>query len=263
MHYKYIFGLLIVVLLGIPVRGCAQVPGGTGTWETVVDSTSFTSEKSFLASWNLFYPWGTDHNGSARMYKKQIKVKKGVLTLSANRVNKPEGKSGSVPYLDIRYKSGAVHAKHQINVTKQFPQYWVSGEFKAPVAKGTWPAFWLTAVNGWPPESDILEFKGDSVNWQNTFLTPKNVMTIKQHVPHALEEWHTYAALLTRVDDNNITITYYFDGKEQATHTGNFTGKPMWLIINMQMEGSSGSPGPDNETKYFARRVNVKRLKAQ
>lgn len=37
--------------------------------------------------------------------------------------------------------SGAVHAKHQINVTAA-NSYTISGEFSAPTAKGTWPAFW-------------------------------------------------------------------------------------------------------------------------
>lgn len=44
-------------------------------------------------------------------------------------------------------------------------RYTVSGEFIAPTAVGTWPAFWLTAVVGWPPESDIGEWKGALIYW--------------------------------------------------------------------------------------------------
>ncbi|MEV7045890.1 hypothetical protein [Amycolatopsis sp. NPDC051061] len=42
----------------------------------------------------------------------------------------------------------------------------------------------------------------------------------------------------------------------------NFTGKPMWLILNLQMEGSAGSPGPTSDTYYRARNVYVGRSRA-
>jgi len=33
----------------------------------------------------------------------------------------------------------------------------------------------------------------------------------------------------------------------------------MWLIVNLQMEGSSGSPGPGGDTYYRARNIYVGR----
>jgi len=231
-------------------------------YETILDSTSFSSAKAFEQQWNYFYPWGTDHNGSARMYKDHIILQDGVLELKASRLPKNEGKSKLDPYLPVNYHAGAVHAKHQIAITKDYPEYIVSGEFKAPIAAGTWPAFWLTAVNGWPPETDILEFKGDDVNWQNTFITPKAVTTIKKSIPDADVQWHVYTAVLQRVDEEKTLITYYIDGKKMGTHDSNFTNKALWLIINLQMEGSSGPSGPEQETSYYARKITVKRAKA-
>jgi hypothetical protein len=35
----------------------------------------------------------------------------------------------------------------------------------------------------------------------------------------------------------------------------------MWLIINLQMEGSSGSPGPTANTYYKARNIYVGRTR--
>ncbi len=32
-----------------------------------------------------------------------------------------------------------------------------------------WPAFWLTGADIWPPESDILGYKGDTRNWFNIY----------------------------------------------------------------------------------------------
>lgn len=262
MGVKKIFFLLFVISTAAAAQQTNRPEDASGKYETILDSTAFSSAKSFEEKWNNFYPWGTEHNGSARMYKKQITLQDGVLQLKASPVAKAEGKSKHEPFLAIKYHSGAVHARQHITISEEHPEYIVSGEFKAPTAAGTWPAFWLTAVNGWPPETDILEFKGDDVNWQNTFITPKAVTTIKKSVPDAHEQWHTYTAVLQRVDDEKTLITYYIDGEKLGTHDSNFTNKPLWLIVNLQMEGSSGPEGPENETSYFARKITVKRTNA-
>ncbi|WP_204048867.1 hypothetical protein [Microbispora siamensis] len=55
-----------------------------------------------------------------------------------------------------------------------------------------------------------------------------------------------------------MDIHYYIDGQWKAVHHARgFVGKPMWLIINLQMEDSSGSPGPSVSTYYRARNVYV------
>ena len=236
------------------------------SWETVIDGTSFGSYSAFESKWNYLYPWGSDHNGSARMYgsptdHNHVIVGDNQLTLKATRIDWDEGKSTSKPNLPIRYHSGAVHAKEKITISDQFPDYEIKGEFQAPTAKGTWPAFWLTAVNGWPPESDILEFKGDSTNWFNTFRTASDVSTTKAGVGSA-GSWHEYRAWITKVSSTDVDIHYYIDGTWKGQHRANFVGKPMWLIINLQMEGSSGSPGPSSQTLYRARNVYVGRSRA-
>ena len=197
------------------------------------------------------------------MYKSNVSLNDGVLELKAERTSKNEGKSKSSPHLEIKYKSGAIHAKHKIVVNKAYPEYEITGEFKAPTSSGTWPAFWLTAVDGWPPETDILEFKGDDVNWQNTFLTPQNVTTIKKKIPDASKEWHTYTAKLKRVDNTHTTITYFIDGKQTGVHYTDFTDKPLWLIINLQMEGSSGNANGLEQASYFSKNVTIKRISAK
>jgi beta-glucanase (GH16 family) len=196
----------------------------------------------------------TDHN--------HISVSGGVLTIKAAKITWDEGTSTSNPHPAIHYHSGAIHARDQVVVTDQFPSYEVRGEFQAPTARGTWPAFWLTAVNSWPPESDILEFKGDSRNWFNTFRTSSDVSSTIVTVSGA-GNWHTYRAWITKVNTTDVDIHYYLDGTWVGQHraTG-FVGKPMWLIINLQMEGSSGGPGPTGDTYYRARNVYVGRNRA-
>src|ERR1044072_713380 len=186
------------------------------TWETVLDGSSFNSYSAFEAAWNYLYPWGSDHNGSARMYgsstdHNHITLASGVLTLKATRITWDEGTSGSSPHLPIRYPSGAVHAKNQIVVTDQFPDYEVKGEFQAPSAAGTWPAFWLTGVNSWPPESDIPAFKGTSNNWFTTFRSSSDVSSTIVGVSGP-GNWHTYRAWITKVNATDVDIHYYLDG---------------------------------------------------
>ncbi len=75
--------------------------------------------------------------------------------------------------------------------------------------------------------------------------------------------WHTYRAWITKVSATDVDIHYYVDGRWKAVHHARgFVGKPMWLITNLQMEGSSGSPGPSASTCYRARNVYVGRSRA-
>lgn len=89
-----------------------------------------------------------------------ISVANSVLTLTATTTT-GQPASTAAPFPAINYISGTIYAKAQVNVDgTDAVGYQVEGEFVAPTAVGTWPAFWLTAVNGWPPEADIGEWKG-------------------------------------------------------------------------------------------------------
>lgn len=237
-----------------------DIPVVLSSWETIIDGTSFNSKTDFEAQWNYYYPWGRDHNGTARMYgyPDHVNFSGGVMTLTAARISWDEGNSTADPYLPIHYHSGAVHAQHQVLINDQYPDYEVRGEFQAPSTAGTWPAFWLTGAWTWPPESDILEYKGSNVNWFNTFRTSSDVSSTLVTVSSP-GSWHEYRVWMTMVNSTEIDIHYYIDGDWKAVHRANFVGKPLWIIINLQMEGSSGSSGPSGSTYYRARNVYVGR----
>lgn len=270
----------ILLFIGVPVlalyTGVSRVPVAAGypdshpggrSWETLLDSTDFSGYARFEAKWNYLYPWGNDHNGSARMvagprdHRYVTLLPGGVLRIRADYTTEELGESSKSPHQKIRYYSGAIYAKDQILVNDTCPVYEISGYFKAPVAKGTWPAFWITAVHGWPPEADILEYKGEDVNWQNTFIVPNKAETVKTKIPDAGTRWHQYSAVIQKVSDQDADIRYFIDGRPTATHRCNLVGKPMWLIINLQMEGSSRGPGPKGETDYYIRDVVVRRMR--
>ncbi|KAE8443444.1 hypothetical protein EG329_001841 [Mollisiaceae sp. DMI_Dod_QoI] len=222
----------------------------------MIPKTCFDSQSDFDASWNNLYPWGSDHNGGARMTKSHIAISSGVLTLTASSVTgeKPASQGGkSIP---IHYLSGTVHAKDKFNVS-QSGGYDFNAEFKATTTKGTWPAFWLTAVDGWPPEVDLAEWKGSGKVSFNTFNTSKEVQArdVKYDDPG---EWHSFKTEIRDENGRDLAITFYMDGKEVVRQVGKgFLGKPMWLIIDLQMEGSSGSPGPKDDTLFQVRNLEV------
>ncbi|MFN8074947.1 MAG: family 16 glycosylhydrolase [Kineosporiaceae bacterium] len=157
-----------------------------------------------------------------------------------------------------------MHAKSQVVVSDQFPNWEVKGTFQAPSAKGTWPAFWLTGATSWPPEIDILEFKGDARNWFNTFRTSSDVSSTVVGVSSP-GDWHTYRVWMTKANATDVTVHFYVDGVWKGQHNAaGFVGKPMWLIMNLQMEGSSGAPGPGvgAETWYRGKDIYVGRTRA-
>ncbi|MGW6502299.1 hypothetical protein [Nonomuraea angiospora] len=168
-----------------PTAARAAAGRGAATWENLVEKTSFNSQTAFDTAWNYLYPWDSDpdtHNGAARMDAAQVSLSQGVLTLKATRLPAPSGTSPQPPHAPLWYRSGAIHAKRQIIVNDQFPEYDIEGEFRTQTGPGIWPAFWTTGTwPEWPPETDILEYvgvdeQGKAVNFFNTYYkTASNV----------------------------------------------------------------------------------------
>ncbi|KAF5383277.1 hypothetical protein D9615_005041 [Tricholomella constricta] len=230
---------------------------------TVIPSSSFSSYSTFESYWAYLYPWGSDHNGSARMKgsstdHSNIVVASSTLSLIATPTSNPNPPtSTSNPHPAIHY---ARRASHDLLFGHPANGYTISGDFSAPTARGTWPAFWLTAVNSWPPEVDIGEWKGTANNWFNTFNTSSIVRSDLVGWPTDLS-FHSIKAVLTAQPNNSdVKIQFYMDNVLRTTQYGQaFVGKPLWLIVNLQMEGSSGSPGPTGTTTYKVRNVVVTR----
>lgn len=249
-------GLLAPAAAALPSAPALAHARRPRTTDVLIDSSSFAGYSAFESTWNYLYPWGDTHNGSARMIgsptdHSHIWLSGGVLTLLATPV------SGQG---DIHYYSGTVYARAEVNVDDSYPVWELSGEFQAPSGVGQWPAFWATGVNSWPPESDILEYKGTAQNWFNTYKNPAGGWSNTIVPVGNPAGWHSYRAVFRKASDTDVTIQYYLDGSLRGTHTGaNFVGQPMWIIIDLQMEGSSGTPGPTGDTYYLVRNPYVAR----
>lgn len=225
----------------------ATPPVAQATWETLLDGSSFNSAATFADAWYYNYPWGQTHNGSAKMWSSNDTFSAGVLTMQ------------SVPYFDgtYNYSSGTIYSKVQVTLNSTCPTWDVSGEFQCESQRGTWPAFWLTGAWGWPPEVDQMEYKGSTTCWQNTYDGAWESLGTTVSSPG---NWHTYRVVLSMANSTDVSVALYIDGALKTTQTGSgFVGQPMWIIIDYQMEGSSGSPGPTYTTYMRGRNVQISR----
>ena len=230
-------------------------------WETLVDGDSFNNLSAFTNKWSYNYPWGTDHNGSARMNQTNVTVSGGEVTVTATPAHGDEGTSQASPHLAIRYHSGTFYLNQQILINQQYPIWDVSGQFKVPTEKGTWPAFWMTGADSWPPESDFMEFKGSAGCNQNT--DDGHWQGRISQISTADSAWHAYRVVATLINATHVDFKYYIDGNLETEHAATtFVASPCWLIIDYQMEGSSGSPGPDYTTGFYMKNIVVKRENA-
>ncbi|MGH7953649.1 MAG: hypothetical protein ACREFE_17265, partial [Limisphaerales bacterium] len=86
------FWVATFLYLSLPSTTCAEA-----AWETLVDGASFNNVSAFQNKWSYNYPWGTDHNGSARMNQTNVTVSGGVVTLTSSLTNIYEGNSSANP----------------------------------------------------------------------------------------------------------------------------------------------------------------------
>jgi hypothetical protein len=191
------------------------------------------------------------------MASSQVKVGGGQVTLTATPTS---GQPATGDGLAIHYLSGTIYAKEYFTVAAN-GGYDFTGDFLASTAKGTWPAFWLTGADSWPPEIDLAEWKGSGKISFNSL--GMNNQWITKDVTYNSGSWHTLKMEVRDLNGVDVQTKFYMDGALQATQTGNaMVGKPFWLyeffhrmsyisianlwyrIMDYQMEGSSGSPGP-------------------
>ncbi|ORY10371.1 putative glycoside hydrolase [Clohesyomyces aquaticus] len=227
---------------------------------TLIPSTCFDSTTTFEKYFVYTYPWGgTTHNGGARMDKAHVSLSSSVLTLTAQKVSGQPSATHGGKTIPINYLSGAVGAKQTFTVPKSGGLVF-SASLKATTTKGTWPAFWLTAVDGWPPEVDMAEWKGNGKVSFNTFNT-SSVLQWKDVGYPDPGNFHEFRTELRDVNGKDVKVELYMDGKLQATQVGGgYTGKALYLVINLQMEGSSGSPGPAGNMTYSIKDLVVSTL---
>ncbi|KAJ1713099.1 glycoside hydrolase [Aspergillus flavus] len=229
--------------------------------KNLIPTTCFDSYTSLEEYFSYLYPWGSDHNGSARMVGNStdhdyISVESGTLTLVAKPTSGQPATSGGQ---EINYLSGAVHSKNTFTV-EAGSGFDIEADFQATTDKGTWPAFWLNSAATWPPEIDMAEWKGTGQLTFNVFNTSSEVMNHNTDYPSP-SDFHKVKTQIRAENDADIMVKYFLDDVEVTTQYGaDYVGKPLYLIINLQMEGSSGSPGPSTDTYYRVKNLSFDQI---
>lgn len=210
-----------------PITFCLLI-GIASAVRTMIPTTVFDSQTDFDTDFEYLYPWGTDHNGAARMNSTQVTITNSTLTLTATPVTGQPSTTQGGKTIAINYLSGAVHAKETFTV-EATGGYDFTGEFLAPTTKGTWPAFWLTAVSGWPPEIDLAEWKGDGDVSFNTFNT-SSVVAAKDVEYANPDDFHTIKAEVRDLNGADVQTSFYLDGTLVTTQVGkDYVGKAQYL----------------------------------
>jgi len=251
--------LTAVVLLTSLCRATPVVALTPRATTTVIPSDSFTSSSLFSEYWSYNYPWGDSHNGAAVMDSSHVALQtssNSVVLSSVYTTGLGTVTSGGKT-IQLYYKSGTFYAKPTFTVAAN-GGYDIEASFIAPTAKGCWPAFWLTAVSGWPPEIDIAEWKGDGKISFNTFNTSSSVTSHDVTYSNPTSVHTVKASLRAESDGRTVKVNFYLDGVLQMTQYGNqYVGKALYLITDFQMDGSSGSPGPTGTTTYTISNVSA------
>ena len=165
--------------------------------------------------------------------------------IQIQRVNAADSDTGKLALM-IPYSVGVVNTFHSQNFTYGY----FAVRSKNPSGPATWPAWWLTGKNNWPPEIDIFEMygkvTGKSVNTQTmTVHTGKVETHTKQMMMKKIRvsedtdsSFHIYSCLWTPEK-----IDFYTDGIKVKSIRFNrwmaqFYQEPMFLVLNNGLENT-------------------------
>jgi Ca2+-binding RTX toxin-like protein len=131
-----------------------------------------------------------------------------------------------------------------LNNSQVFTQQYGYFEMRAelPSAPGTWPAFWMLQPVDHTGETDVMEMFGSHDSY-STALSSTLGYTYRygNYIPDSDTSFHTYGVLWTPA-----TMTFYVDRVAiGSTATPSDMQGPMYMIMNLAMGGSAGSPAPD------------------
>lgn len=229
----------------------------------IKEKTSLLFEDNFNEiNYNIWKPhdyWG---NGISfrGMYDQKLKLPENLTIHTENAITTKNNKlflqnikqNFDYENLTFPFQSGKLYHKEPF----QFGYF----EIKAiiPDTHSTWPAFWLTGVNRWPPEIDIFEFwTSNNPNDQvislhygedNTKTYERVSTKLFINTPTKFNiygcDWHEEG-----IDfyTNNILVYSFRPGKEIMKQ---YFHEPMYLILNNKVNNS------DDHDMYNAKYPN-------
>src|SRR3954454_20982155 len=130
----------------------------------------------------------------------------------------------------------------------QFKYGYMEMRAKLPAGAGLWPAFWtLPSSQGWPPEIDAMEARGDRPSDVNVGVYNKTATGATVHgsvwvtgLADYTADFHTFA-----VDWQPNHLDYYIDGvlRTRVSALTRIPSEPMYVLANLAVGGNwPGSP---------------------
>ena len=198
--------------------------------------------------WSSYTPFNINRNEDAPV---------GNLTITATpapaEIANLIGYAPPNPY--FKYTSGILVGRGQ------FAQQYGYWECRAKCSDelGSWPAFWLQALNGvWPPEIDIFEGKGQAPGWwfptvhSNYYYgVPLYVSTTQSTYGDMLLDTSTQYVIYG-VEVSPYTISFYIN-RELAWQcpTPFDLNTPLYALVNLGINGVSTQVQPDHVTQQY------------
>ncbi len=225
-----------------------------GDWNLIFDD-EFDGTALDTTRWVTGFPWCpstycTSTTTPDMVYlPESVSVSNGTLKLRANNtpVTAPDGKT--YPYTSGIVTTSAFFegAYADPSAYKLLFKYgYVEMRARLNTGLGLWPAFWMLNPQGkWPPEIDIVEEVGKD---PYSVLQYYHYNGARRHIssggrytgPDFSADFHTFA-----VSWEPGAIRWYVDGVERRaafTNADNIVAEEMYLILNLQVGGWSGTP---------------------
>lgn len=236
MKIKFISLLIACFLIFAPDLKSQQLPpaGFELIW-----SDEFNGENLNPDDWGSgMKPWGAKDNNPCLIVPEDTYIEDGNLVLRIKEGN----------YGQYKYSCGWAWTK------KWFKYGYFEMRAKYPKGKGQWPAWWMLK-EGWPPEIDIAEYRGEPKSYMTQAFYWGNWSTnlLKESEGWDFTEWHTYALywgpqfLIWYADGK---ITKYFYGDEVPTD-------PMYMIFSAGLDGSDADSTTGFPNYYMIDYVRV------
>jgi hypothetical protein len=227
-------------------------PTGTLQYDMVKGSTRWSDQGS-PNMWSTSFPFGRTQtaNGETGLYvdgwiypgiEAPLRYTDQGLVMHSQVLANPITYDG----VSYRYGSIVLNARNLVAAQVGYGQYeWVA---KMPNRRGSWPAFWLVATSGWPPEIDVYEGFGYQSYWDfDRHIAPtlhggsdgvrsfQRGTVIQAEQAYGLsgfsQGFHSYA-----VDIQRDYITWFVDGKETYQSVNPFQGFRWYPIMDVAVK---------------------------
>jgi len=189
--------------------------------------------------WRTEFPWGQgSSDANTQLYiDSAFVIKDGILQIIAKRdtvMGLVHDDNYNYFYKPFYLTTGMLES--DVGFSQQYGYFEIRS--KIPYGTGFWPAFWLMAHSGWPPEIDVFEISGREPNrlhMANHYKDKKGIhgqYSTTINGPDFSKDFHVFG-----IEWNPKEIIWYLDNKKVFRTETNIPNERMYLIVNLGVGG--------------------------